>query len=74
MERHRTLITYLLAFLLTIGTVIRYLISFRGDPSLSTLTILLAAFLLPRCAAALAQPGDFGRGESGNTEGSRTSS
>jgi signal transduction histidine kinase len=46
MERHRTLITYLLAFLFAIGTAIRYLISFRGDPSLWTLTILLATFLL----------------------------
>ncbi len=46
MARHRTLITYLVAFGFAIATTIRYLSSFRGHPSLWTIAGLLAAFLL----------------------------
>jgi signal transduction histidine kinase len=46
MARHRTLITYLAAYFFAIGAAIRYLSSFRGQPSFWGITGLLAAFLL----------------------------
>jgi len=46
MARQRTLITYLAAYFFAIGAAIRYLSSFRGQPSFWTITGLLAAFLL----------------------------
>ncbi len=46
MARHRTLITYLAAYFFAIGAAIRYLNTFRGQPSFWTIAGLLAAFLL----------------------------
>jgi signal transduction histidine kinase len=46
MARHRTFITYLTAYLVSIGTAIRYLIRYRGDPYLGLVAALLVAFFL----------------------------
>jgi len=46
MARQRTLITYLAAYFLAIGTAIRFLSDFRDQPSLWTITGLLVAYLL----------------------------
>jgi signal transduction histidine kinase len=44
--RYRTLITYLAAYFFAIGAAIRYLSTYRGQPSFWTIAGLLAAFLL----------------------------
>jgi len=46
MARQRTLITYLAAYFFAIGAAVRYLSTFRGQPSFWTITGLLAVFLL----------------------------
>jgi signal transduction histidine kinase len=46
MARQRTLITYLAAYFFAIGATVRYLNTYRGQPSFWTITGLLAAFLL----------------------------
>jgi signal transduction histidine kinase len=46
MARHRTLITYLVAYLVAIGTAIRYLNAYRGDPYQWTVAGLLGVFFL----------------------------
>jgi signal transduction histidine kinase len=44
--RYRTLITYLAAYFFAIGATIRYLSTYRGQPSFWTIAGLLAVFLL----------------------------
>jgi signal transduction histidine kinase len=46
MSRHRTLITYLVASLVAIGTAARYLLRLRGDPLYGWIVALLAVYLL----------------------------
>jgi len=46
MARQRTLITYLAAYFFAIGAAVRYLNTYRGQPSFWMITGLLAAFLL----------------------------
>jgi len=45
MSRHRTLVTYLVAYLVAAGTAIRYLVMYKGDPLFWWITGLLAVFL-----------------------------
>lgn len=46
MTRQRTLLTHLIAYLVATGTVIRYLMAYRGDPFQWIVFGLLAAFVL----------------------------
>jgi len=46
MTRQRTLITHLIAYLLATGTVIRYLVAYRGEPFQWIVYSLIAAFVL----------------------------
>lgn len=46
MPRHRAFVTYLTAHLIAIGTAIRYLVTYQGDPFLGLVIGLLAVFLL----------------------------
>ncbi len=45
MARHRTLVTYLVAYLFAIGTVVRYVVIYTGGPLLWPVTVLVAVFL-----------------------------
>jgi signal transduction histidine kinase len=45
MTRHRTLVTYLTAYLFAIGTAIRYLVRYDGDPLFWPVAGLLGVFL-----------------------------
>jgi signal transduction histidine kinase len=46
MSRHRTLVTNLTAYLVAIGTAIRYVVKYQGDPFLWLVVGLLAVFLV----------------------------
>ena len=45
MSRHRTFVTYLTACLFAIGTAVRYVVKYTGDPLFWPVTGLLAVFL-----------------------------
>jgi len=45
MSRHKTFVTYLTAYLFAIGTAVRYVVKYTGDPLFWPVTGLLAVFL-----------------------------